>query len=43
MVLLGSKRTHMGGYVEQGLAQSPNGQPIEEDAHKVKDSDLMLS
>lgn len=41
--VVGSKRTHMGGYVEQDPAQSPNGQPIEEDAHTVKDSDLMLS
>lgn len=41
--VVGSKRTHMGGYVEQCLAQSTNGRPIEEDAHTVKDSDLMLS
>lgn len=34
--VVGSKQTHMGGYVEQRLAQSPNGRPIEEDAHAVK-------
>lgn len=33
----------MGGYVEQGPAQSTNGQPIEEVAHTVKDNDYMLS
>lgn len=33
----------MGGYVEQSPAQSTNGQPFEEVAHTVKDSDLMLS
>lgn len=38
----GSKRTHMGDYVEQGPAQSTNWQPIEEDSHTVKHSDLML-
>lgn len=38
----GSKQTHMGGYVEQHLAQSTNGRPIEEDAHTVDDSDLIL-
>lgn len=41
--MIGSKRTHMGGYVKQRLAQRTNGQPIEEDAHTVKDGDLMLS
>lgn len=41
--VVGSKQTHMGGYVEHRLAQSTNGRPIEEDAHTVKDSDLMLS
>lgn len=41
--VVGSKRTHMGGYVEQRLAQSANGRPIEEDTHTVEDSDLMLS
>lgn len=41
--VVGSKRTHMGGYVKQHLAQSTNGRPIEEDAHTVKDSGLMLS
>lgn len=41
--VVGSKRTHMDGYVEQCLAQSTNGQPIEEDAHTVKESDLMFS
>lgn len=29
--VVGSKRTHMGGYVEQHLAQSTNGRPTEED------------
>ncbi len=29
--------------MEQHLAQSTNGRPIEEDAHTVDDSDLMLS
>lgn len=32
----------MGGYVEQGPPQSPNGQPLKRAAHHVKDSDLML-
>lgn len=41
--VVSSKRTHMGGYMEQRLAQSTNGRPIEEDAHTVKDNDLMLS
>lgn len=41
-VVAGSKRTHMGGYVEQRLAQSTNGRPIEEGAHTVNGSDLML-
>lgn len=40
---MGSKQTHMGGYVEQGPVQSTNGKPIEEYSHTVKDSDLMLS
>lgn len=35
--------THMGGYVEQGPVQRTNGWPIEEDAHVVIDSCLMLS
>lgn len=39
----GSKRTHMGSYVEQQLTQSTNGRSIEENTHTVKDSDLMLS
>lgn len=41
--VVGSKQTHMSGYVEQRLSQSTNGRPIEEDPHTVKDSDLMLS
>lgn len=32
----------MGGYVEQGPAQSTNGRPIEEGGNTVKESDLML-
>lgn len=39
--VVGSKRTHMDGYVEQRLAQSTNGRPIEEDAHTVRHGDLM--
>lgn len=40
--VVGSKRTHMGGYVEH-LAQSPNGRPIEEDAITADNTDLKLS
>lgn len=41
--VVGSMRTHIDGYVEQCPAKSTNGQPSEEVAHTVKDSDLMLS
>lgn len=34
--VVGSKRTHMGGYVEQAPIQCSNGQPTKKDAPRVR-------